>query len=89
MSATKTKSKIDGQTMTAIYYARDKIPINTVDFGASGYLDYPVARHNEDKQTRYIKIQKVVENWNDYMTASALSRYIVCGKIENVNTSFN
>ena len=89
MFATKTKSNIDGKTMTAICYDRDKIPINTVAFGASGYLDYPVAPHNEHKQTRYIKIHKFVENWNDYMTASALSRYIVCGKIENVNTSFN
>ena len=55
MYAKKTKSKIDGKTMTALFYDLDKMPIKTVHFGAVGYVDYTVAPHDKAKNERYFK----------------------------------
>ena len=77
MVAKITQTKIDGKKMTAFFYDKDKTPIKTVHFGAAGYADYTIAPHDEDKKARHIKRHKVVENWNDYTTAGALSSYIL------------
>ena len=46
--------------MTAMFYDKDRSPIKTVHFGATGYLNYTIALFDEDRRNRYIKIH--VEN---------------------------
>ena len=60
MYAKITKSKIDGKTMTALFYDHDKMPIKTVHFGAVGYVDYTVAPHDKEKKERYVKNTKLL-----------------------------
>ena len=51
-----TKSTVE--EMTAIFYDNDKKQIKTVHFGATGYLDYTIAPHDEERRKRYIKRHK-------------------------------
>jgi hypothetical protein len=53
--------------------------IKTTHFGAAGMSDYTKHKDPERKQ-RYINRHKVRENWNDYMSAGSLSRYILWGE---------
>lgn len=49
-----------------------------VYFGASGYQDYTLGASDGDRLA-YIARHRVNENWDDPMTAGALSRYILWG----------
>ena len=51
----------------------------TIHFGAQGYSDYTVHKNNERKQ-RYLARHAPTENWNNPMTAGALSRWILWNK---------
>lgn len=72
-----SKSKIDGKKMTATFYDENRTPIKTVHFGAEGYTDYTISPHDKEKRKQYISRHRSTENWNDPMTAGALSRYIL------------
>ena len=48
----------------------------TVHFGASGMDDYTKTRDKEQKQ-RYLKRHRRNENWNNPVSAGALSRWIL------------
>ena len=74
MFAKITKSTIDGQKLTAIFYDKDKMPIQTIHLGASGDENYTIAPHDEHQKARYIKRHKAAENWNHYTTTGALSK---------------
>lgn len=51
----------------------------TTHFGARGMSDF--TQHKDpSRKARYIKRHKVNENWNDYMSAGSLSRYILWGE---------
>ena len=53
--------------------------INTPHFGAAGMSDY--TKHKDKKRkTRYLTRHKKRENWSNYMSAGALSRYILWGE---------
>ncbi|MFM7987032.1 MAG: hypothetical protein ACKPKO_47740, partial [Candidatus Fonsibacter sp.] len=49
-----TKSNIKGKKFTAMFYDANKQPIKTTHFGATGYPDYTVPPHDEEKRKRYI-----------------------------------
>ena len=57
----------------------------TIHFGASGYMDYTkyykqdpkVAKQKKDS---YLARHRVNEDWNDVMSAGALSRWILWNK---------
>ncbi len=51
----------------------------TVHFGASGMDDYTKTRNKEQKQ-RYLKRHRRNENWNNPVSAGALSRWILWNK---------
>ena len=55
----------------------DKIKI--VSFGASGYSDFTLTKNKEQKE-RYIKRHQKNENWNNPLSAGALSRFILWNK---------
>ena len=87
MFARLTKSNIDRTNMTTFFYDKNQTPIKTVHFGAARYADKTVAPHDKYKEARSIKIHKERENWNDHMSASAVSTYM-CGNTY-ANTAIN
>ena len=60
--------------------------IKTTSFGSKGMDDYTITG-DKDQRTRYINRHKKNENWNDYMSAGALSRFILWGDSTNINTN--
>jgi len=50
-----------------------------VSFGAKGYADYTT--HNDDeRKERYLRRHRARENWNNPLTAGALSRWVLWNK---------
>ena len=72
-----TKSIIDGKKITAILKDVEKKPVKTMPFGAAGYPDYTVFLTMKSESTDISRDIEKKESWNDYMTAGALSRYIL------------
>ena len=62
----------------AIFY-KDKKKIKTTHFGAAGMSDY-TKHKNETRKKRYMSRLRKRENWNNYMSAGSLSRYILWNK---------
>lgn len=50
-----------------------------VHFGAKGYEDFTTHK-DEDRKDNYLARHKANEDWNDPMTAGALSRWILWNK---------
>ena len=71
------KSSNKDKKYMAIFY-KDDTKIKTIHFGASGYDDFTIHK-DEDRKKRYISRHKN-ENWNNYMTAGSLSRYVLWEK---------
>ena len=74
-----TKSTIKGKKYTAIFYDNDNKKIKTTQFGSAGMSDYTIHRDDQRKQ-RYLDRHRANENWYDYMSAGALSRWILWNK---------
>ena len=60
----------------------------TVSFGATGYDDY-VLTGNKMKRARYIKRHGHHEDFNDKMSAGALSRWILWGNSTSLNQNIS
>ena len=67
-----------GKKMMAVFYDTAKKKVKTTHFGASGYEDYTTHGDLQRKQNYLSRHSN--ENWNDYMTAGSLSRWILWGK---------
>ena len=65
-----------GKKKMATFYNSVGDKIKTIHFGAKGMSDFTIHKDPERKK-RYINRHKKRENWNDPMTAGALSRYIL------------
>ena len=62
----------------AVFY-KDGKKIKTTHFGASGMSDY--TKHKDtNRKKRYMSRHRKRENWNNYMSAGSLSRYILWNK---------
>ena len=72
-------STSSGKKMMAVFYDEAKKKLKTTHFGAVGYNDYTITGDLQAKQS-YIARHKERENWNDYMTAGSLSRWILWNK---------
>ena len=72
------KSTNPEKKLMAIFYDGDK-KIKTTHFGSAGMSDY-TKHKDEDRKKRYIERHKVNENWADYKSAGALSRWILWEK---------
>ena len=53
--------------------------VKTTHFGAAGMSDYTKHKDKKRKQ-RYLTRHRKRENWSNYMSAGALSRYILWGE---------
>jgi len=51
----------------------------TIHFGAAGMSDFPTHK-DEARKRRYLARHRARENWDDPMTAGALSRWILWDK---------
>lgn len=74
-----SKSTRDGKKMTATFYNSNGDKIKTTHFGAKNYADFTTHRDPARKQ-RYLNRHKARENWNDPMSAGALSKWILWNK---------
>jgi len=74
-----TKSTRSDKKMMAIFENNNTNRTKTVHFGAKGMSDYTIHK-DIDRKERYINRHKTRENWNDYTSAGALSRYILWNK---------
>ena len=72
-------STSSGKKMMAIFYDTSKKKVKTTHFGAIGYEDY-TGHQDLQRKMNYLGRHKSTENWNDYMTAGALSRWILWNK---------
>ena len=60
-------------------FTEDGKKVKTTHFGAAGMSDYTKHKDKKRKQ-RYLTRHKKRENWNNYMSAGSLSRYILWGE---------
>ena len=72
------KSNKEGKKLMAIF-TMDNGRTRTTHFGASGMDDYTKTRDKEQKQ-RYLERHRRNENWNNPLSAGALSRWILWNK---------
>ena len=72
------KSTNSKKKYMAIFSENGKVK-KTTHFGAAGMSDY--TKHKDpERKARYMKRHKKRENWDDYMSAGSLSRYILWGE---------
>lgn len=73
------KSYLPNKKLTAIFInvktGRNKV----VHFGAAGMSDFTIHK-DEERKERYIQRHKSRENWNNPISAGALSRFILWNK---------
>lgn len=81
MKVTFKKSTNPTKKYMATFYEDKncKKKIKTVHFGAAGMSDY-TKHKNKSRKKRYLSRHKSRENWNNFMTAGSLSRYILWGE---------
>jgi len=63
----------------AIFYDDKGEKVKTTYFGAKGMSDFTIHK-DEARKKLYLDRHKKRENWNDYMSAGALSRYLLWNK---------
>ncbi len=72
------KSNKEGKKLMAVFTMPNG-RTRTTHFGASGMDDYTKTRDKAQKQ-RYLKRHRRNENWNNPLSAGALSRWILWNK---------
>tara|TARA_R110002126_G_scaffold18542_2_gene70843 strand:+ start:1484 stop:1771 length:288 start_codon:yes stop_codon:yes gene_type:complete len=72
------KSTNKKKKFVAIFY-KDNKKIKTTHFGNHGSSDFTINKNKETKKN-YLLRHKPREDWNAFMTAGSLSRYILWNK---------
>ncbi len=73
------KSTRKDKKLMAVFTDYETGKTKIVHFGAAGYEDYTT--HKDDaRKKRYIDRHRSNEDWNKYMTAGSLSRWILWNK---------
>ena len=80
------KATTQGKKYTAIFYDNDRRKIKTTHFG-SDMSNYTIHKDDERKQ-RYLDRHSANEQWNDYMSAGSLARWILWNK-PTISASYN
>tara|TARA_R110000803_G_scaffold18776_3_gene49813 strand:+ start:474 stop:764 length:291 start_codon:yes stop_codon:yes gene_type:complete len=76
MKVTITPSLRKDKKMMAIFYDDKNKKVKTVHFGNRGSSDFTINKDDERKK-RYLDRHRKRENWNNYMTAGSLSRFVL------------
>ena len=74
-----TKDTQGGKKYKAEFFDKEGKKVKTTRFGQAGASDYTKHRDDERKQ-RYIERHRKSENWNNPVSAGALSRYVLWNK---------
>jgi hypothetical protein len=72
-------SKLKTKKFTATFFNDKGEKIKTTHFGAKGMSDYTIHKDPKRKK-RYLDRHRKNENWEDFMTAGSLSRYVLWEK---------
>jgi len=73
------KSDQDKKKFVATFFDKDKKKVKTTHFGSAGMSDYTI--NNDDKRKElYLNRHQKNENWNDFISAGALSRWVLWNK---------
>ena len=72
------KSNKEGKKLMAVFTLENG-RTRTTHFGAEGMSDYTKNR-DKDRKQRYLKRHRRNENWNNPLSAGALSRWILWNK---------
>lgn len=80
-----SKSLKKDKKMTAIFYNKEGKKLKTIHFGYSPMSDYTIHK-DDDRKQRYLNRHQAREDWNNPMTAGALSRWILWNK-KSLNAS--
>jgi len=76
-----TKSNRNDKRFQAVFTDDDNKKIKTTQFGLKNPKIGTYIDHKNDKlKENYLKRHKKNENWNDFMSAGSLSRYILWNK---------
>ena len=81
-----TPSTREGKKYTAIFYDEERNKIKTTHFGAIGYTDFTLTA-DQDRKENYLS-RHGKEDWNDYMSAASLSRWILWN-YKSLSKSYN
>jgi len=73
--------------LMAAFYDKDKKKKKTTHFGQKTFTDFTINKSDEKKQA-YLKRHEKRENWNDFITAGSLSRWILWNK-KSLQSSIN
>ena len=80
IAVTIKKSTRPGKKLMATFYEHKGGPqIKVTHFGQESAPDFTKTR-DEEQRKRYLKRHRKNENWDSYMTAGSLSRYILWDK---------
>lgn len=78
VSVVISPSKNPKKKYTAVF-SKDGKKIKTTHFGSAGMSDFTIHKDKARRQ-RYLDRHRKRENWESYMTAGSLSRYILWNK---------
>ncbi len=76
MKVTISDSTNPKKSLMAIFTDADGKKVKTTHFGLKGGSTF-IDHKDETKKKNYLARHKVRENWNDYMSAGSLARYIL------------
>jgi len=76
MKVTITDSSNPKKRLTAIFTDADGKKVRTTHFGLKGGSTF-IDHKDETKKKNYLARHKVRENWNDYMSAGSLARFLL------------
>ena len=74
----KPSTRKDKKLM-AIFFDDEGKKVKTISFGAKNFSDFTIHK-NKGRKERYLDRHRKRENWNDPMTAGALSRWLLWNK---------
>ena len=73
------KSTREDKKYMAIFYDDNRKKIKTTHFGSAGMSDY-LHHKSEERKYLYLNRHRKNENWDDFYTAGALSKWILWNK---------
>ena len=73
------KSSNLNKKWVAVFYDEDKKKVKTTHFGSAGASDYTINKDDARKEL-YLNRHHSNENWNDFISAGSLSRWILWNK---------
>ena len=74
-----SKSKNPKKKYMAVFTDKDGKKTKTTHFGAAGMSDF-TKNKDEKRKSSYLARHKTTENWNNYESAGALSRWVLWNK---------